>query len=832
MKRHAVYERLVVILLILCGMLLSSCSGEQPKIPVITQQTVTEYSADTVDASDMTELSEMEATEESTETVPSFVPYTLKHTVVDITSIADDAKLVVDGGGMYSPDGQYNYHTTFLMDGKLMVYGYRETNGNRECGCLLSIRDGVTEDIIAVPNIGGAIPYYAYPLSDGSFAVLWSEGPIREELYYYFGVTQSDGTLLAKMNLDEVYPDFWTNGDFKIEELENGDVILLHRGQGYFFFGILYERASQTMKLNRIVHQSDVCAYVSVEKMDYIGDWKWISFAEAERCSILDMKTGIYKNAKFRVPAGKSKMVFITDEDGNYYVYDRGGLYTYNDNLPPTKIADWNACGIKYFAGPLNLWVVDAQNFYILKTVEEKNREHHYLYYVHTEQIPDETPREIIALDYYGSMDWVTDAAVMFNRENELYEVRINYVDTANLKTDEVLAERMITQPHPDMMLVEARVSYDDYYDKNVFLDLSPYVGDLLLGCVKDATNYKGALYTVPSEMQINTFLCLPEVTEDFLTWDVFMDRAATLDDRAVLFSDKMAVKYLKENAIMDFFSLSDGTASYDSDRFREVMRFLETMEETYLDKTVGYLGTHFRGEKGYTNPTLPARLREGGLTFLNLWIRSAEDIMIARHLFGEEDFVFCGYPSEHGGGANVNMPSRMAVLADTDVKDGCIAFVKFLLDNERQTADNHMDLPVTKDGIRALFEKNRYYLYTTDVYNNIGNPAASMREPTISFDTSDPIVMISAEFSSDAPIAPETDDNGNPYGYCVELPQKDIDAFLYFLDNCHMSAGSDDTVEAIVTEELSYWQNGVKSLEEVTKIMQSRVSIYLAERQ
>ena len=91
---------------------------------------------------------------------------------------------------------------------------------------------------------------------------------------------------------------------------------------------------------------------------------------------------------------------------------------------------------------------------------------------------------------------------------------------------------------------------------------------------------------------------------------------------------------------------------------------------------------------------------------------------------------------------------------------------------------------------------------------------------------------MISAEFSSDAPIAPETDDNGNPYGYCVELPQKDIDAFLYFLDNCHMSAGSDDTVEAIVTEELSYWQNGVKSLEEVTKIMQSRVSIYLAERQ
>ena len=210
-----------LLLLVLMSCLMYSCKEQTPTITLQTQAAITEATIVPAPETQTSDLALIESnTEEGTVSVPS-VPYTLSHTVVDITSIADDAKLVVDGGGMYSPDGQYNYHTTFLMDGKLMVYGYRETNGNRECGCLLSIRDGVTEDIIAVPNIGGAIPYYAYPLSDGSFAVLWSEGPIREELYYYFGVTQSDGTLLAKMNLDEVYPDFWTNGDFKIEELEN-----------------------------------------------------------------------------------------------------------------------------------------------------------------------------------------------------------------------------------------------------------------------------------------------------------------------------------------------------------------------------------------------------------------------------------------------------------------------------------------------------------------------------------------------------------------------------------------------------------------------------------
>ena len=204
----------------------------------------------------------------------------------------------------------------------------------------------------------------------------------------------------------------------------------------------------------------------------------------------------------------------------------------------------------------------------------------------------------------------------------------------------------------------------------------------------------------------------------------------------------------------------------------------------------------------------------------------------MARHLYGDTDFVWCGYPSEHGGGAYVNSPGRLAVLADTDVPEGSIEFVKFLFSAEQQSADTHENLPVTRNGIKALFEKNRYYSYAAERYLAIGDPDAPMREPTISFDTTPPIVPLSAEVISDVPIVPELDENGDPLGYCVELPQGDIDAFLYFLDNCHMSAGSDDTVEAIVTEELSYWQNGVKSLEEVTKIMQSRVSIYLAERQ
>lgn len=39
-----------------------------------------------------------------------------------------------------------------------------------------------------------------------------------------------------------------------------------------------------------------------------------------------------------------------------------------------------------------------------------------------------------------------------------------------------------------------------------------------------------------------------------------------------------------------------------------------------------------------------------------------------------------------------------------------------------------------------------------------------------------------------------------------------------------------DNTLKSIVTEELSYWENNARSLNETTKIIDSRVWIYLNE--
>ena len=63
-----------------------------------------------------------------------------------------------------------------------------------------------------------------------------------------------------------------------------------------------------------------------------------------------------------------------------------------------------------------------------------------------------------------------------------------------------------------------------------------------------------------------------------------------------------------------------------------------------------------------------------------------------------------------------------------------------------------------------------------------------------------------------------------------VQFTDEDCDMFLRFLDRAVMRTAADATLQAILDEELSYVESGVRTPAEAGKILQSRVGIYLAE--
>ena len=62
-----------------------------------------------------------------------------------------------------------------------------------------------------------------------------------------------------------------------------------------------------------------------------------------------------------------------------------------------------------------------------------------------------------------------------------------------------------------------------------------------------------------------------------------------------------------------------------------------------------------------------------------------------------------------------------------------------------------------------------------------------------------------------------------------IEITDDDKAEIMHFFENFR-TENTDETVAAIVKEELSAWESGAKSLDEVSKLIQSRVWIYLNE--
>ena len=62
-----------------------------------------------------------------------------------------------------------------------------------------------------------------------------------------------------------------------------------------------------------------------------------------------------------------------------------------------------------------------------------------------------------------------------------------------------------------------------------------------------------------------------------------------------------------------------------------------------------------------------------------------------------------------------------------------------------------------------------------------------------------------------------------------IEITDDDKAEIMHFFENFR-TENTDETIAKIVKEELSAWESGAKSLDEVSKLIQSRAWIYLNE--
>ncbi len=785
-----------------------------------------------------------------TEEVP-FVPFTIDYTTVDLSA---ELPLKLANESNFYADGITN-NNTYIKDGVLYLYAeLYDADGEPK---LLPFVDGVLDEsgIINVPKINGAAPFFAYALRDGNFCCLNRESVYDEDGAYLskkhdIYIVKPDGTVIARYTYENDF-DTPTTGFHMhvINEEKNGDVsILINFMQKSVYYR--YEAESNTITKGRVGYSNVAHVNFMAINAEYLGEQRYFCLGDAgsmSRATVLDMKSALLKPVQLRIPEDQDHMTVTCGADGNYYIYDTLRMYRYHDNAAPTLVAEWAECGVAPDQYYKRMWIVDENSFYISTTTKVLGKLEYHLYFIKTEKVPEYETRETVrflAYDYQNT--WLTEAVRLFNDRSTSYKVELSLIDPAKYETLEALGaaldEKMLYDTHPDMLLMSYRdIPFDHYYDKGVFLDLTEVFGDRILGCVKEAMSYGDRLYTIPMTMQIETFVCLPETIEGFLTWEQFFTIMDSLEENEILTSEPRAQTYIFENGLLDFFDIESQTATYDSKLFCDMVEYTARMN-AFVDENAGRLKLRSDGITGYTNTTLPIRIGDGGIKFVDAWIRDLQSLVSLDLLFGDSEISFCGYPANDGGSAFVNPLYRTAILSDTDVRDGCIAFLSFLLSDEMQTHMQHSNLPVTESGMRALAVQQKYYYYPTFQYEAIGDPEAKLQYSGIQLGTPVGIINLDAVLVTEKPCDPEVT-LGEVYVYDeahnsteaakyteVMLENALFEDFMRFLNNCHMKAGTDDTVLEIVTEELSFWEGGVTPIEEAAKKIQSRVQIYLNE--
>ena len=431
----------------------------------------------------------------------------------------------------------------------------------------------------------------------------------------------------------------------------------------------------------------------------------------------------------------------------------------------------------------------------------------------------------LVSLSGYDVEEWYLDVISQFNESSDEYYIL--YVDLTDTLNGDFPVDRfdsyLLDGNKPDMVLFDH--GYRPYAKKNLLLDLSADYGECLLNAARNAyTEGSGAMYVLPLNMMINTYACNSSLLDGPLTWDdmyAFGEELKASDPDAYIALTTVDFEINDVyNLMRQYVDYETMTSSFHSDEFHRQVRFKEEMMQYVIEDYGTFQNSDFLtgGRYGISGSTeIVSALADGRVKLSYFPFYSLTGYASLKLFFGDTPFSLCGYPSDDDSRYAIQMQSLglLSVFADSANLGGCKAFLDFILSDDMQTSQllaEHM-LPVTRSAMERLIDENRYFYYS----KNFGTVAGM--DPNVITLILEP--MMANRFLDESKASSYT---------VVEITDEDKANMMSFFDNCISYAHPDETIRDILNEELSVYRAGVRTLEETTKIIDSRVWIYLNE--
>jgi len=566
--------------------------------------------------------------------------------------------------------------------------------------------------------------------------------------------------------------------------------------------------------INGVICGKDGTVYVQLYKWSNVDD----NYTSSYSAKVLDAATGKLSDTEYEMTVGYyGGRGNGTSSDYDFISSDNTSLFGYNvASAEKTPIIDWVKSGIDTTAQesvivtPDGRVVYSAHDYKVSEGGGYSYSSNDLILHILTKIDPSTVPDKQLISVYCMWLNYDLKRAITsFNKESDKYQIEVtSYEDqNSNVSYDEMikrLNNDLVAGKIPDILLVDSNIPFESYVSKGLIADLNGFFEkdetikrEDYLENVLEAFSMDGKLYRIAPSFNIQTLAAKKSIVGDKTSWtvDEFLEVAKNNPD-AKMFGDEMTNSNFLNQMIMmnigSYINYETGECHFDSDSFKKLLEYAKDNFPTEINYDELYSDDNYWQEREMA-------YREGKAILRSEYIYNLRTLKYDEVGYMGEETTFIGVPSDNGCGSTIYPNTTLAVMAKAKNPDGAWEFIKTLLSDEAQSSNMNSGLPLKLSAYDKLKEKAKEKPYWE---NEKGEK----------------------EYY---------DDNvwvGEQQFVCEPNTDEDNEKIMNFIKSVTNVRSYDSDLFKIIDEETQAYFSGQKSVDEITDLIQNRVSTYVNE--
>lgn len=703
------------------------------------------------------------------------------------------------------PDLQGTINSTLLIGSKLYAGVYTKgtaVEDGRYSVVIYDISDGTTERTILQGREEMAMWSFTV-LEDGNYKALflvWSS----EELDYTslcLATFDREGNLVEEQDIRQKVKD-------QVQDTVPLGNFYLDRTGILYFYDSIYSVTSITSKIYSVQNNGEIQFIKeypdSIWGLQIVSSHMWIARnpepnkiiieeisnrgAESKEVAVLDLSINSLSTS---MSAGLADEQIFIAQDESVYEYDLASKRL-------EKLFDYDDVGLAHgeISNTCKLIATAQDEFYVIKKTaetEEGKRTYDWLKITRSDEVPQ---KEILTIAVAEESSWLKEAVTAFNKSSDQYKVVVKVYETDGVnKTSDLLQAEIAAGNVPDMIAVGA-IDMDAMLHKGLLHDLSDLLErdpDLskndFVGRALEIYKRNDKLYAIPQCVFITALTGKQKMLEGRESWDMqeFKEFINGLPNEETVFwgiSRSQMLQFVMEQHLFSFVDWESRTCSFESEEFKELLEFIRVFsdENPNMEDDMALLTDLLRTDEIVLYPGV---------------ICNTFDYQFLKALWGEE-IAYIGFPSAEGTGIRLgDIADAYAIMEGSAHKEEMWQIIKYMVMNQRLAQSG---LPA----YQPLFDKACENAMEKKMVQS-GDDTLT-EEPRLDMELSGIKITIYAATA------------------------EEVALIRHLLEKAEPVKMSSPVIMNIIQEEVWGYFYGQKSVDDVARVIQNKVSLYLSE--